>query len=519
MNSHINTLNNNSSENYSVEQLSLPLELTKKIDTRDPYWSFTEVMEGVNLKKYFKPHRGNHGYNRTHMLRAVLFAYMLGHYSLRQLESDCRNDIRFMNIMNFDEPSFMAFSRLISHDLKYQISDIFTDINQVLELKAHINTRVLYVDGTKEEANANKFTFVWRKTAENTLAKTQTRIHNLFIEIQMLCGLQFDETKLDNDYLAGCRVLLLNYCTDKGITFVYGKGTRKTPEQRLYDNLVKYAMTYKECKEKIQICGNRNSYSKTDHDATMMHMKYDYYMNTGVFKAGYNIQMGVSDGFIREVYVSADRNDSKTLPPFIRQYQKRYNNLPGIVVADAGYGSYDNYMFCLENGIDGYLKYNTYRIEQTKADNKKQFINRNLLHKENGKLLCPKNREFIYEKDVYSNKGEYLQIKQIYKCKTCKRCPFHKQCTKGETRTISIDVVSEELKKNAREKLKSAAGKQLLQQRSIQAEGTFGILKQDREYVRIHRRGQQNVENEIYLVSIGHNLMKYHTYKRSKIMS
>ncbi len=519
MNSHIDTLINNSSANYSVEQLALPLELTKKIDPRDPYWSFIEVMEGVNLGKYFNPHCGNQGYNRKRMLRAALFAFMLGHYSLREMESDCRNDIRFMNIMQFEEPSFMAFSRMISNDLKESISEIFTDINVQLEEKAHINTRVIYLDGTKEEANANKFTFVWKKTAEKTFAKTKDRLHDLFAEIELHTGLKFEDVELSIEYLAKCRILLWKYCQDKEIEFVYGKGKRKTREQRLYDQLNALAKTYKDSDERIRICGDRNSYSKTDHDATMMHMKYDYYMHTGVFKAGYNIQMGISDGFIREVYVSADCNDTKTLPPFLRKYESRYGSLPGIIVADAGYGSYDNYMFCIGKGIDGYLKYNTYELEHTKADKKKKFVSRNLLHEENGKLLCPKNREFVFEKDIYDDKGDYLQIKQQYRCKTCNRCPYHKQCTKAKTRITTVNVVGDQLKANAREKLDSPAGKQLLQQRSIQSEGTFGILKQDREYTRIHRRGKKNVENEIYLVSIGHNLMKYHTYKLSKLLS
>lgn len=512
------TLYPNQQGNYSAEQLALPLNLKKKINPKDSYWTFEEVMQEVNFGKYLKHHRGNQGYSRIRMIKAVLFAFMIGERSLRHIEALCRNDIRFMNIMNFEEPSFMAFQRLISKDLSTDIESIFEEINDILKQKDSINDRVVYIDGTKIEANANKFSFVWRKTVESTLQKSKERAAKTIEEIEALTNLRYN----NDESLRSFVVKTALYCSNiMNVEFVYGRGKHKTPVQRLYDKLKSYTDKIDECLEKLEIMGtDRNSYSKTDHSATFMHMKYDYYMNTGVFKPGYNIQFGIADEYIRHIYISNDRADQKTLIPFLDSYKDRYGCLPGIVVADAGYGSYDNYMYCLTNKIDAYIKYTNYRMEKTAKFKKQQFRRENLFHEENGKIVCPNGKEFVYKRDTENRRTIYYSVSQEYECESCEGCSFKKQCTKSKgNRKIRTNVIYEELKKDAKEKLDSPAGIQLCQQRSIQSEGTFGVVKQDYNYTRIQRRGEHNVENEVYLVAIGYNLMKYHLKKLRKLLS
>ena len=505
---------------YNTEQLRLPLDLSVAIDKYDPLWSFLEVIKEVNLKKFLKPHRGNQGHNSLMMMKVVLFAYMNQVYSLRQMEERCRNDIRFLYLSEEERPSHMAFQRFINNQLKGNISDIFTEITETIFEKTNADTRILYLDGTMMEANANKFTFVWKKTAEKSLAKSICRIKESIALLESETGLKYGSDDLTPDKLRSFSFSVYQYCSENKIPFVYGKGKRKTVIQRVYDEFRKHMEKIEECSEKIEICGeDRNSYSKTDHDATMMHMKYDYYMNTGVFKPGYNIQLGESDEFIRHIRLGNDRTDTKTFIPFMEGYRKRYDELPGITVADAGYGSYDNYMWCLINGVDAYIKYGLYEKEKTAKFQKQKFRKENLLHEENGKLLCPKGREFIYLYDK-NQKSKYENIVQVWECKSCNRCPFRKECTKSKkNRRVQINVCGDELKRAAKERLDNPAGKQLREQRCIQAEGVFGVIKTDWNYVRFHRRGFENVENELYLICTGFNLMKYHYKKLRKIMS
>ena len=513
--------NPNSQLDYSAEQQRFLLGPTIKIDDNDPMWTFLEVIREVNLNKYLKKHKGKQGHNNRMMMKTVLFAYMNQVYSLRQMEEKCRTDIRFIYLSEEERPSHMAFQRFINNRLKADISEIFTEITEIVCRKSKADTRILFVDGTMIEANANKFTFVWKKTAEKSLKKSLTHVQEVIRSIEKDTGLKYEYKELTPDHLSGFAVRVLQYCEEKGINFVYGKGKRKTSIQRSYDELRKHTAKIEECIGKIGICGDdRNSYSKTDHDATFMHMKYDYYMNTGVFKPGYNIQLGDSDEYIRHLRVGNDRTDGRTFIPFMEGYQKRYDELPGIIVADAGYGSYDNYMWCLTHQTDAYIKYQLYEKEKTAEFRKQKFRKENLLHEEQGKLLCPKGREFVYQSEKISTSTDHLRIDQIFECKTCNRCSYRKSCTKSKgNRQVQINVVLNELREAARERLDSAAGKQLREQRCIQAEGTFGIIKNNWNYVRLHRRGSKNVENEIYLVCIGFNLMKYHHKKLRKLLS
>ena len=507
--------------NYSVEQLEFPLYLSELIDEADPVWSFLEIVREVNLNKYLKSHRGNKGHDGRMMFRVVLFAYMNGVYSLRDLEEKCRTDLRYMFLCHKTAPSFMAFQRFITRKLKSNIKDIFTEITEIVSDKLKVNTRILYIDGTSLEANARKNSFVWKAQVEKALKKNIVYAQETVDQLQKLTAVKYSRTGYESYQLEDYEEKIAAWCRNEGIAFVYGKGKHKTAVQRQYDKLHEYRIKIAEYTEKMNICGkDRNSYSKTDHDATFMHMKYDYYMHTGVFKPGYNVQIGVADGLIRHLRVGQDRSDSRTYIPFMEEYRDRYGELPGIVVADAGYGSYENYMYNLENGPESYIKYANYRVEKTAKYRKQFYRSKNLLHEENGELYCRNNRKFVYTKDTMDDTKKYLQINQNYACEDCSDCPFKSQCTKSAgNRSVSKNVILEELQEHARENLDSEAGRQLCRQRSIQAEGTFGVIKEDWKYNRIHRRGIKNVENEIYLVCLGFNLMKYHRRKLEKTMN
>ena len=134
-----------------------------------------------------------------------------------------------------------------------------------------------------------------------------------------------------------------------------------------------------------------------------MHMKYDYYNHTNVFKPEYNVQMGSSDGYIRHVYVSSDANDMNTFIPFLEGYHMSYGEYPKKTPTDAGYGSYDNYSYCKEHGIGLYMKYSGYRKEQEKLSDKNRFKSYRMKPNENGEIICPAGHAFTVERQNSSN--------------------------------------------------------------------------------------------------------------------
>lgn len=302
------------------------------------------------------------------------------------------------------------------------------------------------------------------------------------------------------------------------ITFVRGKGKRKTPLQRNYDDLKKLRETLESCIERIDLCGpNRNSCSKTDHDATMMHMKEDYYMKTGIFKPGYNVQVAVSDGYIQYASIFQDRADQKTLMTFLDEFNSLYGRYPKTVVADAGYGSYDNYFYCLDHNIEAYVKYTMYSKEKEKKYQGNEFNKKNWQKNENGEYVCPAGHGFHFVSESVDKRSRYHRINQHYSCGKCEGCPLKAKCTKAKgNREITVNPILEEFENTAREKLDSAEGIQYRTQRSIQSEGAFGVIKADYQYIRFHRRSQKKVKMEFLLVSIGYNLAKYHNRKSKR---
>lgn len=492
----------------------LPLEVGVRIPEDDPLHTFLKVVEGMNLRRYVRRHsgRGRHGYDPVRMLEIILFAYMNQIYSLRQMEHACRTDLRFLYLTGEETPSFQTIGQFITKNLKGTVEDVFTDLNRrIFELDG-ICLDELYVDGTNYEANANKYSFVWKKTALKSQEKEILRINEklgILEELFAEYGAEVRPVRTSEEaekYLAVLDAVMKEVCLEKK----YGKGRHKTTLQRYYDQLRADTDKLRECEKRIRICGEeRNSYSKTDPDATFLHMKYDYYCHTGVFKPGYNVQFGISDEYISVLQVSPARTDSRTLPATLEQFRKQYGRDPRTLIADAGYGSYNNYIFCLSRRIAACVKYSTWEKERS-GRHTGTYDSGNFRY-EPDHMICPQGKILELEKEICSEDQGILKFTRHYRCHECGNCPHRAECTKSESgRTVQYNPILQELKENARRLLESERGKELRERRSIYSEGAFGIVKQDYEYVRIHRRGRENVRTEVTLIAIGFNLMKYH---------
>ena len=495
---------------YKAVQIILPLDYEHVIEKRDPVVSFKEVIGGLRLSKYIKTSKkGRQEYEAEVMLELILFGYMENIRSLRNLEKACKTDIRFMYLSQGTKPSFMAFQRFINTKLKESIDDIFTAVCEYLIKQESINREVLYVDGTKIEANANKFSFVWKKSVIHYQKALQLKLTKLLKSINKDLGYY---TELKDVYepqdIEGICFLLETQIEKEGIQFVYGKGKHKQTIQRYYEGLREYQSKLNEYEKHLEILGERNGYSKTDNDATFMHGKEDYYSKTGIFKPYYNIQIGVSDEYILHYGVYHNPSDTKTWTPFFNSYYSRYGYYPSYPVADAGYGNYDNYLYNLNHNMNLSMKYVMFSKENEKKFKKKRFDIKNMRQTQDG-LISDDGHVYKYSHEYYDTRGEYLKIKQVYRHEDWQESYKVQKIPKQ----ITKDVVLLELQAEARRLLKSAEGIELRVRRSIEVEGAFGEIKADSNYTRIHRRGKRSVETEIGLVLLGYNLRKYHAKK------
>ena len=505
---------------YNTFQCKLPLDFFTVVPVDDPVTSFVEIMKGINTSKYFNcHHRGNRGYDPNMMLQVTLFAFINGQYELRKMEELCRYDIRYMWLASDETPSFMAFQRFISEKLSMSIEDIFYDVvKRIIELD-DVDISKLYIDGTKIEANARKNSFVWKKAILGYQEKTFLKVTDLIIRLNDDLNFKYDiKSKYSADDIGMIAEHLMKLMIRQNIETVYGKGKRRSLLQKYYDEFLEIYIKLMRYEKSLNICGDRNSYSKTDHDATMMNMKYDYYNQTGVFKPGYNLQIGVSDEYIMHMDIFSNPTDTKTYIPFMKKYKKRYGCYPKWPIGDAGYGSYDNLLFNVINGMELGLKYNYYAKKNTEEFKKKIYNQMNWEYDEKGFKVCPQGHSFNIEKEEkWNTAGEYLQISRVFECGKCHDCKVKEKCTKAkEQRKIQINYALNEMHDKVDENLGTEEGKEMKKQRSIQSEGTFGIIKQNMDYVRLKRRGNINVKTELLLIGIAYNIRKYHNKKMKK---
>ena len=507
--------------NYcNSKQGYLPLFLSDCLDLLDPVLTFDRLIGGIDLNKYLTDipeyTTGRLRYNPVNMLKTVLFGFMTsGYCSLRELEDNCKVNIRFMYLMDHQTPSYRTFGYFINEILQDKIENIFNDINHAIFNDEHVDLQHLYIDGSKFEANANKYTWVWKKATEKFRYKLYEKITAEIEEINAEIAWSGVQITTNPEYVPDylneiVEQLVLLWELDTS-TFVYGSGKRKSKEQRHYEHLTTFCQKLQEYMQKIEICGpNRNSYSKTDNSATFMRIKTDYMGNDQLLPA-YNVQIGVADEYIAVVDVNHYRSDMDCFVPLMEHFKQTYGFYPKYPVADAGYGSYNNYIFCEQNGIEKYMKFPMFKKEtKDQKYHEDPFRAVNFRIDEQGVMRCPNDKafHFLYRKNVRGN--QYGRKEELYECEDCSGCPYAEKCKKTDkNRTVRINQELTSMHQEVIENLESIHGALLRMNRSIQAEGTFGIMKNDRWYKRIVRRGIHSVKLEVLLMAIGHNLYKY----------
>lgn len=516
---------NLTNDNYTARQLKLPLEIEKIIDISDPVYTFCEVMDHIDLSRYFveKDYKtGRPRCDAQRLLKVILFAFMEnGINSLRDIEKLCRTDIRFMYLLDgMRSPSFATFGNFIRDELTTTIEQIFNDINSYIFDKEAVDLNHTYIDGTKLEANANRYTWVWKKSCVKNTSKVFEKISMLIEEMNSevlgYLGVKFetrDEYAIDyvEDLLNKYKEL-----TNLDInSFVSGKGKHKTTYQRQYQKLEEYVARLKNYAKHIEICGDsRNSYAKTDHDATFMRVKRDYMGNDQLLPA-YNVQAAVCDEYIAVIDAKPYASDMECFIPLMEKFNSTYGRYPKYPVADAGYGSFNNYIYCEEHGMEKYMKFTMFEKE-TKSDKYRNNPYRatNFKRDEEGNLICPNGKKFLFKMNKHIKGNKYGRTEEIYECENCEGCPNRSECCKGKgNRTIRMNQELSSFHEEVIHNLESIHGALLCMNRSIQSEGTFGVIKWDRSYKRLFRRGKENVLLELTLISCGFNLYKYHNKK------
>ena len=521
----LNTINYQG--NYTAFQPYMLLQIPEDFNViakDDIFYTVLEIVEGVKITDFinFKCSRSD-SYDKVSLFSALLLSLAIHGklISLRELEKECRYDIRFQAMLNGEHPSYKTFQRFINDDVSIGMDELLKKLNLYILDHTYITRDILYIDGTKYEAYANKMTFVWKKATDKFYARNWAKAIN---HIQAI-NKYFQEHEIDikysilkkPDFLYLLKITdkLEAYVQSKKIVFVHGRGKRKTELQRIYENIKECAMKMFKYEIHYDLFQGRNSFSKTDPDAAFLHMKYDYYNHTNVFKPGYNVQMGVMDGYIMNIWINTDANDMGSIQETVEKYKEMYGSYPNAVCADAGYGSKKNYKFCDHNEIKAYIKYPSYEKELSKRTEKNKFKSVQFERDENHMPICPEGHPFVIEKlSICQDEYQMPEVNAMTRCEHCNKCLLKGKCTKAKNgRSMKIDFTLEAQKSKVRSNLSTEEGKEAMKNRSIQSEGAFGILKEDYDFDCLSRRGETGVKIEVYCASLGFNIKKYHRVK------
>jgi len=488
----------------------LPPSLEELIEAHHPVRIVKQVIEKIDLDALIKNYKGGgtSSYHPRMLLKVIVYAYLRNVYSSRKIEEAVKQDIHFMWLSGMTKPDHNTINRFRSERLKKVLKKIFAQVVTLLAQEGLVSLQTAYVDGTKIEANANRYTFVWGNAIKTSKERIAKQLEELWNYTEKIAAQELKDTtpltfeKIDAQKVKQTITQIDELLKDKPVDKKV-KQKINYAKKNWEKNLEKYSAQEK-------VLEKRKSFSKTDNDATFMRMKEDH-MRNGQLKPGYNLQLSTNNQYITNYTLHPNPTDTLTLKSHLEEHENLYNQPPKTVVADAGYGSEENYQLLDEKNIESFVKYNTFHSEQEKKNTNNPFQTQNLFYnKEQDCYYCPIGQPM---KKMYETKSKsdnnFTQHHSVYQATNCEGCPLRSRCFKAKgNRTIKVNHQLNQHKIKAREQLNSPQGILHRKKRMCDTEPVFANIKHNKNFKRFNLRGKQKAEIEIGLVALAHNLAK-----------
>ena len=502
---------------YDPDQtLLFPQRIDRDIPKDDPVRILKSVIESLDLSGFKKLYheRGRSPYHPKMMLMVILYSYMNNVYSCRKIEKLLYRDIYYIWLSGYQKPDFATINRFRNR-VKNEIGHIFTLLVLILVEKGFVTLEVEYLDGTKIESKANKYTFVWRKSVERNREKLLEKIRVVLQQIN---------EQMAQDKAADVDTLELTPQTLCEISKEFKEALGSAPEaktkeekaaqrgkNKMFKELERHGEKLAEYNSRLEQMEGRNSISKTDPSATFMRMKEDAMCN-GQTKPGYNLQISSENQFITDFALFPNPTDTLTFIPFLGSFPGRYGRFPKRVVADSGYGSEENYRFMDEAGIEGFVKYNRFHLEHRPRYKPDTFHPDSLYYNEEGDYyICPMGQRMSRTGTLQTRtEGGYISQSACYRAIRCKGCPLRCLCYKAKAnqRTIRVNHRLNAYKRKACELLTSEEGIKERGRRCIEPEAVFGQMKSNMAYRRFRHMGKDKVVMDFTFFAIAFNIKK-----------
>jgi len=526
----------------------LPTDLEAQIPPKHLVRVVNAAIEKMDLRALLAQYKGGgtSSYHPKMLLKVLVYAYTQQLYSSRKIAKALRENIYFMWLSGNQQPDFRTINRFRSEVVKDVIEDIFTSVLELLIEEKYVKLENYFLDGTKIEANANKYSWVWGRSTKHYKRRMQEKVKELIQQIEQVNeaeNAEYGERDLEemgpdepvDSHKLEQKIEELNQrlkaqqekaeeankqepslqSEPKTLKPKKKRGRRgKSKLQKAQDAVKKLAEDclprQKKYEEQERKLAGRNSYSKTDEDATFMRMKDDY-MKNGQLKPGYNLQMGTEGQFVVGFSVHQRPGDPGCLVPHLEKVKAQFGRLPKNVIADSAYGSEENYAYLEQEQVGNYLKYNSFGKEQRPRYKPNSFAADQLKYDpETNELICPAGKRLTYQYTFHQKTDNgYRGERQYYQAEDCTGCPLKVQCHKAKgNRRVQISFQLQAWRQQASQNLTSEVGKKLRSQRGVEVESVFGRLKEDWGFRRFRLRGLEKVKTEFGLLCIAQNLAK-----------
>ena len=497
-------------KNYTPNQvMMLPPSLEELIEKNHPVRVVNQVIDQIAMGPLLTKYKGGgtSSYHPRMLLKVLVYGYLNNTYSSRRMEAALKENIHFMWLSGMSTPDHNTINRFRSERLKDVLKTVFGKVVELLAQAGHLSLKEVYTDGTKLEAQANRYTFVWGNAIKTSKAKMEEQLKELWAYAERVAAEELkDETPESFAPVSAAQVKTTIEKIDQALE---GKKISKKVKQKLQYASKNWPVNMERYAQQEKVLGKRNSYSKTDTDATFMRMKEDH-MRNGQLKPAYNVQLSSHNQFITNYSLHQNPTDTTTLKKHLESFHSLYKTYPQVLVADAGYGSEENYQLLAKRNIEGYVKHNQFDRSQ-RSKNFDPFKSDNLLYdKKSDTLICPSGKPMKPAGESTRITATGFKQKLLnYQAVQCKGCPLRKQChdQKGN-RIAAINHRLRKFKQQADERLKSERGIIYRKRRAADIEPVFANIKHNKNFKRFMLRGLHKVEIETGLLALAHNLAK-----------
>jgi transposase len=497
---------------YNQQQIFLlPPSLDDLIETNHPVRVVNDVINKIDCSPLLDKYKGGgtSSYHPVMLLKVVVYSYLVNIYSSRKMEAAIKENIHLMWLSGMQKPDHHTLNRFRSERLKGSLKKVFVQVVQLLADQGLVSLKEVYVDGTKIEANANKYSFVWGNSIKTNKEKMKQQLDELWQQAQQVLNGEMelpeppDFDKPDAQKVREVIEQISESIKDKAVS--------NQIKQKLNYARKNWPAALEKYEQQEKILVGRNSYSKTDTDATFMRMKEDH-MKNGQLKPGYNWQISSSNQYIVDYSIHQTTADTTTLEQHLNEHKEHYGSYPEVVVADAGYGSEQNFEYLEQNQMEGYVKYNYFDKQQHDAYVKKHPFAADQLfyNKEADCYYCPMGQPMKNIGTVSKTTATgFKQNITRYQATNCEGCPLRGACHKSQSsRIIEINHTLNEHKRRATERLTTEKGIYHRKRRPVDVEPVFGNIKSNHGFRRFMLRGKEKVTIEVGLLALAQNLRK-----------